>query len=95
MEQTYIIYTNRHLGYNSDSYTFFRVGCKRVSTAQKYIANWAAQAVKGFGLDRLFRKYFCIEGARYEILDNNRTIVAEGLIADLCPEVATLYNTQK
>lgn len=91
-KQTYIVYINKSLQFTDGGkhFDFFRLGCKRVSTAITYVKSWAQQAADGYGLNALYRRSFGYSGATYTIEDNNGDIVAHGLITDLCPAIAEL-----
>lgn len=83
MAQTFIININPDAKFKEQpdrKWDFFRVGCKRISTCKKYIKSWVDQAKQ---YHSLYKKTLLAEGATFSIEDNNRMVVAEGLISDL------------
>lgn len=89
MKQTFLIEINRELAFTdkrADYYDFFRVGCKRVETAKRYLKGWVKQA-KEKGCEFLYKGFF-MEGATYIITAtpdgyHKEYIAASGKIADL------------
>lgn len=88
-KQTYIIEINTEYAYTdrrSDYYDFFRVCCKRASTAAKYLKGWVNQA-KENRLEFIYKCFF-VEDATYTITAtpdgyNMENVVMQGKISDL------------
>lgn len=88
--ETYIEAARREVneGHNpkEHNHDFNRVGCKRVETALKYLANWRKQA-KEYGYKTLFGT-LTRDDAHYEIIEtpdgyNCGAVVASGMMKDL------------
>lgn len=75
-------------GYNPEKYghDFYRLSCKKLETALKYLAAWKAQA-KEKGLNFLYRDLLQ-DGAQYMIMTtpdgyNEKDVVAAGYMSEL------------
>jgi hypothetical protein len=55
---------------NGHDHTFYRLGCKRLETAKKYLKEWRKQALELYA-DACFYKHLTSDDAQYIIEESN------------------------
>lgn len=92
-KQTFVIEINTEYQYTdrrNDYYDFFRVSCKRASTAQKYLKGWVKQA-RDRGLEFLYKGFF-INDATYTITETPDGYNMGNVV--LCGKISELTNME-